>query len=143
MHLYVLAQILNNKPLTIVGNGEQTRDFAYVSDVVNACFIASQSDIVGEIFNVGSDNTYSINYLVKLLGQEDNKIYIPKRPGEPDCTYADISKIKKMLGWKPKVSFEEGVKIMLDNIELWKDAPVWDKESINKATKDWFEYLGK
>jgi UDP-glucose 4-epimerase len=135
-----LSQLLNNKPLTIVGDGEQTRDFTYVSDIVDACYMAAKSDIVQEVFNVGSDNTYSVNYLVELLGGK--KVHISKRPGEPDCTYADISKIKKMLGWKPKVSFEDGVKIMLDNIELWRDAPVWDENSIEEATKDWFKYLG-
>lgn len=135
-----LAQLLNDKPLTIVGDGTQTRDFTYVTDVVDACYTAAKSEISGEIFNVGSDNTYSINYLVELLGGE--KKYIPKRPGEPDCTYADITKIKTQLNWKPKVTFEEGVKIMLDNIEQWREAPVWDEESIQEATKDWFEYLG-
>lgn len=135
-----LAQLINNKPLTIVGNGEQTRDFTFVTDVVDACYTAAVSDIKQEIFNVGSDNTYSINYLVELLGGE--KEYIPKRPGEPDCTYANISKIKTMLGWTPKVSFEEGVKIMLENLDLYQDAPVWDKDSIDNATKDWFKYLG-
>ena len=135
-----LAQLLNNKPLTIVGDGEQTRDFTYVTDIVEACYMASQSDISGEIFNVGSDNTYSINYLAKLLGGE--RVYIPKRPGEPDSTYADITKIKRMLGWTPKVSFEEGVKIMLENIEQWREAPLWDEVSIKDATKEWFECLG-
>ena len=135
-----LAQLLNNKPLTIVGDGQQTRDFTFVTDIVDACYLASQSNINNEIFNVGSDNTYSINYLVDLLGGE--KLHIPKRPGEPDCTYADITKIKKMLNWKPKVTFENGVQIMLDNIEQWRDAPVWDESSINEATKDWFECLG-
>lgn len=136
-----LAQLLNNKPLTIVGDGEQTRDFTFVTDVVDACLSAAKSEYTNEIFNVGSDNTYSVNYLVELLGGE--KTYIPKRPGEPDCTYADISKIKHLLNWSPKVTFEEGVKIMLENIEQWAKAPVWDKDSINEATKDWFEYLGK
>lgn len=135
-----LAQLLNNKLLTVVGDGTQTRDFTYVTDVVDACYTAAKSEICGEIFNVGSDNTYSVNYLVELLGGE--KIYIPKRPGEPDCTYADITKIKTLLNWKPKVPFEEGVKIMLDNIEQWREAPVWDENSIEEATKDWFEYLG-
>jgi len=135
-----LAQLLNNKPLTIVGDGKQTRDFTYVTDIVDACFKASQSEITQEIFNVGSDNTYSINYLVDLLGGE--RLYIPKRPGEPDSTYADITKIKEVLGWKPKVSFEDGVKIMLENIEMWREAPVWDENSIEEATKDWFECLG-
>ena len=136
-----LAQLLNNKPLTIVGDGEQTRDFTYVTDIVDACYKASQSEITQEIFNVGSDNTYSINYLVELLGGQ--KVYIPKRPGEPDCTYADITKIKKMLGWTPKITFEEGVKIMLENIEQWREAPVWDEDSIENATKEWFECLGQ
>lgn len=136
-----LAQLLNNKPLTIVGDGEQTRDFTFVTDVVDACYTAAKSDITNEIFNVGSDNTYSVNYLVELLGGE--KVYIPKRPGEPDCTYADISKIKKMLNWTPKVSFEEGVKIMLENIEQWRESPVWNESSIQTATQDWFKYLGK
>jgi len=135
-----LAQLLNDKPLTIVGDGKQTRDFTYVTDIVDACFRASKSEITQEIFNVGSDNTYSINYLVDLLGGE--RLYIPKRPGEPDCTYADITKIKEVLGWKPKVSFEDGVKIMLENIEMWREAPVWDESSIKEATKDWFECLG-
>lgn len=136
-----LAQLLNNKPLTIVGDGEQTRDFTFVTDVVDACYTAAKSDITNEIFNVGSDNTYSVNYLVELLGGE--KVYIPKRPGEPDCTYADISKIKKMLNWTPKISFEEGVKIMLENIEQWRESPVWNESSIQTATQDWFKYLGK
>ncbi len=135
-----LAQLLNNKPLTIVGDGEQTRDFTYVTDIVDACYRASQSNIVQEIFNVGSDNTYSINYLVELLGGE--KQYIPKRPGEPDCTYADITKIKRVLGWSPKVTFENGVRIMLENIEMWREAPIWDESSIEDATKEWFECLG-
>ncbi|WP_310438763.1 SDR family oxidoreductase [Sulfuricurvum sp.] len=135
-----LAQLLNNKPLTVVGDGEQTRDFTYVTDIVDACYSAAISNIVQEILNVGSGNTYSINYLVSLLGGK--KVHIPKRPGEPDSTFADITKIKKMLGWTPKVTIEEGVKIMLDNIEQWRDAPVWDESSIEEATKDWFECLG-
>lgn len=135
-----LAQLLNNKPLTIVGDGEQTRDFTYVTDIVDACYSAAVSDIVQEVLNVGSGNTYSINYLVKLLGGD--KVHIPKRPGEPDSTFADITKIKKLLGWEPKVSIVDGVQIMLDNIEQWRDAPVWDESAIEEATKDWFECLG-
>ena len=136
-----LAQILNNKPLTIVGDGEQTRDFTYVTDIVDACYNMAISNITQEIFNVGSDNTYSVNYLAQLLGGE--KVHIPKRPGEPDCTYADITKLKEAIGWKPKVKFEDGVKIMLENIDLWREAPLWDEKTISEATEDWFKYLGK
>ncbi|RME57642.1 MAG: SDR family oxidoreductase [Candidatus Dadabacteria bacterium] len=134
-----LAQKLAGKPFTVVGDGTQKRDFIFVSDVVSALITAAKSSVVQEIFNVGAGNPQSINYLVELLGGK--KVYIPKRPGEPDCTYADISKIKRMLKWEPKISFKEGVKIMLENIDYWRDAPVWDPESINQATKEWFTYL--
>ena len=136
-----LAQKLAGKPFTIVGDGEQTRDFTFVTDVVRACYMAAQSDISGEVMNVGSDQTYSVNRLVDLL--RGKKIYLPKRPGEPDCTFADITKIKKLLNWEAEVSFEEGVQIMLDNIEYWREAPVWEPASIEAATKEWFECLGK
>jgi UDP-glucose 4-epimerase len=137
-----LAQKLAGKSFTVVGDGKQTRDFTFVTDVVNACFMAGKNEKCGgEIMNVGSGNTYSINRLVELLGGKIT--YIPKRPGEPDCTFADTKKIQRILGWKPKVSFEEGVKIMLDNIEYWREAPVWDPNSIADATKDWFKYLSK
>ena len=134
-----LAQKLAKKPFTVVGNGKQTRDFTYVSDVVNAFICAAKSKINNEIFNVGSDKTYSVNQLVKLLNGPVE--YIPKRPGEPDCTWANINKIKKMLKWKPKVKLNDGVQILLENIDLWKKAPVWNKKSIKKATKLWFKYL--
>ncbi len=134
-----LAQKLAGKPFTIVGDGSQTRDFTYVSDVVSAIMAAVKSNVTNEIFNVGSGQTYSINSLVKLLGGKIT--YIPKRPGEPDCTQADIKKIKKTLGWQPYVSFEEGVRMLLKNIDYWKRAPVWTPQTIKRATKEWFDYL--
>ncbi len=135
-----LAQKLAGKPFTVVGDGSQTRDFTFVSDVADAFVAAAESDMAGEVFNVGSGNTYSVNSLVKLLGGE--VVYVPKRPGEPDCTFADTGKIHKRLSWKPKVNFREGVGIMLKNIDYWKNAPVWDEKSISEATADWFKYLG-
>ncbi len=134
-----LKQKLENKPLTIVGDGTQTRDFTYVSDIVKANLIAAESDINGEIINIGSEKLHSINYLAKLIGGPVT--HIPKRPGEPISTYADITKAKKLLKWKPLVSFEEGVKIMLENIDYWKDTPLWTPDKIKKATKLWFKYL--
>ncbi|MDD5465389.1 MAG: SDR family oxidoreductase [Candidatus Omnitrophica bacterium] len=136
-----LAQKLNNKPFTVVGDGTQTRDFVFVTDVANAFFMAANSNCQQEVMNVGSGNTYSVNRLVELLKGE--VVYIPKRPGEPDCTFADTAKIKKLLRWSPKVSFEQGVKSILDNIEYWRAAPVWTPEKIETATKDWFRYLSK
>lgn len=136
-----LAQKLKHKPFTVVGDGNQKRDFIYVSDVVEAFIKAAYSDVKNEIFNVGSGNPQSVNTLVSLLGGE--KVTISKRPGEPDCTWADISKMKQMLDWQPKVSFCEGIKKMLENIDYWRDAPVWTPEKITEATKDWFKYLAK
>lgn len=136
-----LSQKLHNEPFTVVGDGKQTRDFTFVSDIAKGIFQAAQADISNEIINLGSGGTYSVNELTKLLGGE--VFHIPKRPGEPDCTYADITKAKKLLGYNPEVSFEEGVKIMLKHINDWKEAPVWTPEKIDKATKDWFKYLSK
>ena len=135
-----MAQKLAKKPFTVVGDGKQTRDFTYVDDVVNAFIEMTDNKIKNEIFNVGSGQTYSVNNLVKLLG--NNKVVnIPKRPGEPDCTFADISKILKKTKWKPKISLEDGVKKLMKSINEFKDAPVWDPVSIANETKDWFKYL--
>ncbi len=136
-----LAQKLNNKPFTVVGDGNQTRDFTFVTDVANALVMAAESDITNEVLNVGCGKPYSVNYLVELLGGD--VIHIPKRPGEPDCTCADITKIKKLVGWKPTVSFEEGVNVMLEHLEWWRAAPVWTPRKIKSATEDWFKYLSK
>jgi UDP-glucose 4-epimerase len=133
-----LAQKLAGKPLTIVGDGSQMRDFINVKDVTNAFCIALNSDKQG-IFNVGTSMPVSVNKIAEMIGGE--KVYIPKRPGEPDSTHADISKIIDELNWKPQISIQEGVAEMLKNIDNWKDAPVWDPESIDKATKSWFKFL--
>jgi UDP-glucose 4-epimerase len=135
-----LAQKLANKPLTVVGDGSQTRDFTFVSDIVDAVVTAAASNVRGEAMNVGSDATVSVNRLVSLLGGD--VVHIPKRPGEPDRTHADISKIQRLLGWKPKMRFEDGVNVMLANIEAWREAPVWTPDAIAEATREWFQYLG-
>lgn len=134
-----LAQKLAGRPYTVVGDGTQTRDFTYVTDVARAFLAAADSDVAGEVYNVGSGDTYSVNRLVELLGGEVE--YIPKRPGEPDCTFADVGKIHSQLDWKAVVPFEEGVAHMLDAIGLWESAPVWDADGIQDATKEWFACL--
>ncbi len=134
-----LAQKLHNKPFTIVGDGKQTRDFTYVADVADAFYTAAQSDLTNEFLNVGSSGHYSINRLVELLGGP--LTYIPKRPGEPDCTFADVSKIRQKLNWKAKTSFEEGVHQILARIDDFRDAPLWEPNTIQEATKTWFQYL--
>lgn len=136
-----LAQKLAGKPYTVVGDGRQTRDFTFVTDVADALYRAAASDLAGTVLNIGSGDTYSINRLIELLGGE--RVHIPKRPGEPDCTFADIRAVRERLGWEAKTSFAEGIRIMLDHIDSWREAPVWDVASIAEATKDWFAYLGK
>lgn len=133
-------QKLLGKPYTVVGDGTQTRDFLYVTDVAKAFLAAAETELVGEIWNIGAGKPQSINYLVELLGGGAID-YLPKRPGEPECTWADITKITTQLGWQPQVAFPDGVEMMLAEIDHWQDAPLWDKNSIATATKTWFEYL--
>lgn len=135
-----LRQKLAGKPFTVVGDGTQTRDFLYVTDVAEAFYAAARTPMTGEIWNLGAGKPQSVNRLVELMDGE--KIFIPKRPGEPECTFADISKITGELNWRPEISFEEGVSRILANIDYWREAPLWDPSSIAKATETWFKYLG-
>ncbi len=134
-----LKQKLENKPLTVVGDGTQKRDFLYVSDVTKAFYIAAKSKKEGKFYNLGASKPQSIKKLSKIIGGKID--YIPKRPGEPECTWANINKIKKDLKWQPEVSFEKGVLEMIKDIKRWKNSPLWNKASIKKATKSWFKYL--
>tara|TARA_B100002019_G_C21233805_1_gene581594 strand:- start:478 stop:1455 length:978 start_codon:yes stop_codon:yes gene_type:complete len=134
-----LAQKINNKPLTIVGDGKQSRDFTFVTDVANAFYLAAKSKIKHDIFNVGTGKPTTVNYIAKKLLCK--KTFIPKRPGEPDISQADIRKIKNKLNWTPKISIDKGIKVMIENINDWKKAPVWTPSKIKIKTKKWFKYL--
>jgi UDP-glucose 4-epimerase len=136
-----LAQKLAGSRYTVVGDGTQARDFTFVSDVADAFVTAAQGSVAGEVFNVGTGVPVTVNRLVELL--QGDVVHVPSRPGEPSRTHADIAKIQRRLGWRPKVSIEEGVRILLDNIEYWRQAPVWTPESIEVATRDWFRYLAR
>ena len=136
-----LKQKLAGKPFTVVGDGSQTRDFLYVTDVVRAFYLAGRTELSQQIYNLGAGKPQSVNHLIDLMGGERQDI--PKRPGEPDCTWADISKIQRELGWSPQVPFEKGVAILLENIDYWRDAPLWNPESIEKATATWFKMLAE
>jgi UDP-glucose 4-epimerase len=131
-----LAQKLAGKPFTVVGDGAQTRDFVFATDLVRAFLAAARSPLTNEIFNIGSGRPQSVLRLVELLGGP--VVHVPKRPGEPDCTWADIAKAQRHLGWQPTVPFAQGVAVMLEHIEAWRQAPVWDVQSIQSATQSWF-----
>lgn len=105
-----LKQNSLSKPLTIFGDGEQTRGFCYVDDVVEASILAMESDRPegGEVINISSGESYSVNYLAKLIGGEIQ--YLPLRSGDVLHTKADITLAKNLLDWQPKISFKEGLK---------------------------------
>lgn len=136
-----LAQKLHGKPFTVVGDGTQRRDFVFVTDVARAFWLAAVSKRRGEVYNLGAGNPQTINRLVELLGGD--VVHVPKRPGEPDCTWAQTTKLRRELGWEPQVSFEDGVALMLRDLERWRHAPLWDPASIHEATKTWFTTLAQ
>ena len=134
------AQHLAELPLTVVGDGTQTRDFIYVQDVVAAFVAASKCNAHGVSVNIGASNPVSVNDVARTVGGQI--VNIPRRPGEPDTTHADIYLAKSYLDWSPKTTFEEGMKLTIEQIQLWKDAPIWSVETIATATADWFKFLG-
>ncbi len=136
-----LRQKLAKAPFTVVGDGTQTRDFLHVRDVTRAFLAVAENGAPGRVFNLGSGQPHSINYLVELLRGEAE--FIPKRPGEPDCTWADITRITNETGWRRLVSFEDGVAEVVSNIDYWNDAPLWNSASIHLATQAWFNHMQK
>jgi len=136
-----LKQKLSKKPFTVVGTGNQKRDFVNAKDVATAFKKAVFLKKNNLILNIGSSNPRSVNYLLSLI--KGKKIYIPKRPGEPQMTFANIKMAKKKLKWKPLISLRIGINEVLKNINYWKSAPLWNSNKIYKATKVWFKYLSK
>ena len=97
-------------PLTIVGDGSQRRDFVHVEDVARANYLASIMPLkghAGEVFNVGSGSAYSVKQIADAIS--DDQVYIDKRTGEMDTTFADISKIGEVIGWKPEIDVIEWI----------------------------------
>ena len=108
-----LTQTKNRKPLTVVGDGKQTRDFIHVDDLINAFIQVIKSKSVNKIYNLGSGKRTSINTIAKIFGGK--KKFIPIRPGEPKNSVANIKKVKKEINWKPKISIEQGIKNLLSS----------------------------
>jgi UDP-glucose 4-epimerase len=134
-----LRQKLAGKPFTVVGDGTQTRDFVYVTDVAEAFLRAAETKLTGRIWNVGAGRPQPVNALVDLIGGP--VVNLPTRPGEPHCTHADIGSIGRDLGWSPQIAFKEGVRRILAHIDDWRDAPLWEPGSIANATAGWFDAL--
>ena len=148
------AQFLHLKQITEIGIGMIFFFYGLklsFKEVLTIFFIAKKVNKAILILMILSDSDFMkylfVEKLKELLSKFDSDIenlvisYGDERIGDIKHSLASIDKAKKLLNWEPNISFEEGVKIMLDNINYWKDAPVWNKESIEKATKDWFKYL--
>jgi len=105
-----LRQKNAGQPMTIVGDGEQRRDFTYIKDVVDANMLCMnyEGKLKGEMFNIGTGKNYSINELADIISGD--KIYIPERKGESRVTLANRSKAENILGWFPKRNLEEYLK---------------------------------
>ena len=134
-----LKQKIKNYPLTVVGDGNQKRDFTYVSDVVAAFAKGLNYNCKEKILNIGTGKPIKVNTIVSIL--KSKKIHIPKRPGEPSTTHADISLVKRELGWKPKIGIEKGINLLLKDLNYWTKAPLWTTQKIKIATQDWFKFL--
>ena len=110
-----LRQLEAGQPLTIVGDGEQRRDFTYVKDIVNANIMAALSnadkEAYGQVYNVGSGKNYSVNEIASFIS--DDTINIPPRIGEARNSLANIEKIQKTFAWKPEVDVEQWIKTQL------------------------------
>jgi len=110
-----LTQKAKGEKLTITGDGEQTRDFTNIADVVRANILAMEKDTVGkgEVINIGAGKNHSINKIAEMVGGES--AHIEARPGEMRDTLADIARAKELLGWQPEITLEEGIKKLLEN----------------------------
>jgi UDP-glucose 4-epimerase len=112
------SRILNGERIQVFGNGEQTRDFTFISDAVEATILSAEKNVKGEIINIGSGKRISVNRIIKLLEKEIGKKasaeYIEMQKGDMKHTLADISKAKKLLGWKPKINIEDGIKMYVE-----------------------------
>ena len=134
-----LKQKIESKPLTVVGDGNQKRDFTYVSDIVEAFYKSLFYNGKIDIFNIGTGKPISVNKIVKIL--KCKKIQIPKRPGEPDITHANIKLVKNELNWQAKITIEKGISLILKELKYWKKAPLWTPGKIKQATVEWFKYI--
>ncbi len=131
-----MAQKANNKPLTIVGDGTQSRDWVYVDDVVAAFMLVAEKGT--GIYNLGTGKPTSVKRIAEIIGGET--IHMPERGGEPHTIYADNSRLRG-LGWEPKVSIEEGLSLMMENLDYWKNEKVFTADSLQGETKAWSEKL--
>lgn len=128
-----ISALLSDQELHIYGDGEQTRDFTYVDNVVEANILAAESPgAVGETLNVATGEQWSINQLVDVLeeitGRKARRVYLPERPGDARHSLADISKARRLLGYEPRIGFKEGLERTVEWMRASNDMPIQPAE---------------
>lgn len=109
-----IQQHKEEKDLTIYGDGEQSRDFTFIEDVVNANIAAMKSNVAGEVINIGGGRNVTVNKIAELIGGRNvKKVHLDPVPGEARFSLADITKAKKLLNWTPKWKVEDGIEKLL------------------------------
>ncbi len=112
-----LRQARADEPITVEGDGAQTRDFVHVSDVVQANLLAATTDAVGDAYNVGTGSSVSIEELARLVRTTADSgseiVHVDARPGDVDRSRADIGRIRERLGYEPRVSLSDGLADLL------------------------------
>jgi len=113
--------MLNGEQPVIYGDGEQSRDFTYIDNAIQANILAAESDVTGEAFNVGTGGRVTVNELVEtlndLLGTDIDPVHDDPRPGDVRHSHADISKAEELLGYEPQIGFEKGLE---NTIEFYR-----------------------
>jgi len=118
--LFVTA-VAAGEPVTIFGDGEQSRDFTYVANVVEASLLAGDAPgVSGRIFNVAAGTPESVNTLAgtigSILGRPVERRYLPPRPGDVRDSWADVSAARSVLGYEPRVGLEDGLRLVVDSL---------------------------
>ncbi|MGH0034796.1 MAG: NAD-dependent epimerase/dehydratase family protein [Myxococcota bacterium] len=125
-----LAQRASGAPLTVAGDGAQTRDFVHVDDVTRAMILAAQQPQPGEVFNIGSGVGTSITRLAELVGGP--WVSVPARPGDVRQRTADVRRAHERLDWRAEIDIEEGIQRLLHDLDAWRNAPVWTPEFVTE-----------
>lgn len=119
-----IERLRENEPPIIYGDGRQTRDFVHVSDVVRATLLTLERDVAGEVINIGTGEATSINRLCRMFLRVTGKTHLKPihraaMPGDVRRSQADLTKARRLLGYEPKISLEEGVKDLLHRFKQW------------------------
>ena len=140
-----LGQKLHGLPLTIVGDGEQSRDFIHVRDVAGLFFraISRARDGQSGVYNVGSGHPVRVNAVADCIDPAGKRACLPERKGEPRSIWANVEETRRTFRWAPGIGIQEGILGLLEHIEEFRDAPAWTAEMIEEETAAWHQTVGR